>query len=176
MALTKRSVFFSSAPPLQFNNIDIRGEGGEHVIEAATIAKERFFRSQRTPHVQRKCVCVCVCVSACVRPSILVRRALTSHHIIHTHARACVCVCVCGARAIKDLGDAETSKFYTEALLRKSFAPFFAPCVVHMLLMTTAMDTLVFERITEHVQSTFRARAEHVTQHVTEHVSFPWGF
>ena len=41
--LDEKERFFSSAPPLQFNNIDIGGEGGEHVIEAATFAKERFF-------------------------------------------------------------------------------------------------------------------------------------
>ena len=53
----------------------------------------------------------------------------------------CVCVCECGARAIKDLRNAKTSIFYTEALLRNSFAPLFAPCVVYMHVMPTAVNT-----------------------------------
>ena len=35
-------------------------------------------------------------------------------------------------------------------------------------------DLLVFEDMTEHAQSTFRARSEHVTEHVTVHVRFYW--
>ena len=33
-----------------------------------------------------------------------------------------------------------------------------------------------FAELTEHVQSTFRARSEHVTEHVTVHVRFLWQF
>ena len=35
-------------------------------------------------------------------------------------------------------------------------------------------NTFILEHMTEHVQSTFRARSEHVAEHVTEHVRFSW--
>ena len=51
-ALTKRSVFFTSAPPLQFHNIELGGKGDRTCDHNNNYCEERLFRSQRTAHVQ----------------------------------------------------------------------------------------------------------------------------
>ena len=56
--------------------LTLGGKGGEHVIVATTIANERFFRSQRTPHVQFRYVCAPKSANA------------PCTHITHTHAHA----------------------------------------------------------------------------------------
>ena len=101
-------------------------------------------------------VCVCVWWGVCVRANVHVRaRARACARVCaracaRVCARLCVCVraCVCACACVC---------VYVCARAR-----------MHIT------NTLVLEDMTEHVQSTFRARSEHVAEHVTEHVRFYW--